>query len=92
MKKSELPILVYEIAFLQAYLYELFSLEGHCEQNFDRTIWHLKEKHSDDVVKSVIEFFKDRGLKYDCDVIYNLDLREISKQKMGFHDEDKNMI
>jgi len=38
MKKSELPIPVYEIAFLQAYLYELFSLEGHCEQNFDRTV------------------------------------------------------
>jgi len=91
MKKSELPIPVYEIAFLQAYLYELFSLEGHCEQNFDRTVWHLKEKHTDEEVKSVIKFFKDRGLKCDCDVIRKLDLREISKQKVGFHDEDENM-
>ena len=86
MKKSEVPIPIHEIAFLQAYLYKIFSLEGYCKQNFERTEWHLKEIHKDEEVKSIIDFFRSNGLKCDCDVIRKFDLRDISEGKIEFHD------
>lgn len=85
MKKSDLPLPIHEIAFLQAYLYEIFSIEGRCNQNFDKTEWHLKETHKEEDVKTIIEYFKDRGLKCDCDLIRKFDLREISKEQINFH-------
>ena len=85
-KNSGLPIPIYEIAFLQAYLYEAFSIEGHCKQNFDRTEWHLKETHNEEEVKSIIEYFKNNGLICDCDIIHKFDLRKYSREKIQYHE------
>lgn len=57
MKKSELPIPVHRLAYLQAYLYQIFELENNCKKNFDSTKWYLQEKHSDEEVKATIDFF-----------------------------------
>ncbi len=85
MYKSELPILIHQLALLQAYLYEIFVGEKKCENNFKYSIWYLKEKFSDKKVDSVLEFFKSYGLKCDCDIINKFDLREILDEKMNFH-------
>jgi hypothetical protein len=87
MNNVKLPIPIHEVAFLQAYLYEVFSFEGHCNQNFKRTEWHLKQSHSDEEIKSIIEFFKGRGLKCDCDILQKFDLREFSKAVVSYHSQ-----
>ena len=86
MKKSDLPIPIHEIAFLQAYLYKMFSLEGRCKQNFERTEWHLKETHKEEEVKSIIDFFRSNGLKCDCDIIRKFNLKSIEEGIVKFHD------
>ena len=85
MNKSDLPIPIYQLAFLQAYLYEIFSLEGRCEKNFENAEWYLKEKFTDKEVDSILEFFNSFGLKCDCDIIHKLDLREILDDQLKFH-------
>jgi hypothetical protein len=85
MKKSELPLPLYNLAFLQAYLYQIFSLEGTCKKNFEHTEWYLKEKYSEAEVESIVGYFKSKGLKCDCDVIHKLDLREIMDGQLKFH-------
>jgi hypothetical protein len=85
MKKLELPIPIHRLAYLQAYLYQVFSLNSNCKKNFDNTKWYLKEKHTDEEVNSTIEFFKSIGLKCDCDIINKFDLREISKEILHPH-------
>ena len=85
MNKSELPIPIYQLAILQAYLYEIFSLEGRCEKNFENAEWYLKEKFTDKEVDSILEFFSSFGLKCDCDIIHKLDLREIIDGQLKFH-------
>ena len=86
MKKSELPIPIHRLAFLQAYLYQVFTLENECKKNFDNTEWYLKETYTDEEVNSIIEFFKSIGLKCDCDIINKFDLKEISKGIIKSHD------
>ncbi len=76
MKASELPIPIHEVAFLQAYLYEVFSIEDQCQQNFEKTEWHLKGTHKDEEVESIIQFFKSNGVNCDCDIIHKFDLRK----------------
>jgi hypothetical protein len=50
--------------------------------------WHLKQKYSDEEIESVISFFRNRGLKCDCDVIHKINLRDMSEKKINFHEED----
>jgi len=88
MKNSQLPIPLYEISFLQAYLYEFFSLEGECSKNFNHTTWHLKQKYNDEQIETVINFFRSRGITCDCDILHKFDLKEISKDKINFHERD----
>lgn len=85
MAKLELPVPIHILAFLQAYLYEIFSAEKQCESNFKYTEWYFGENYSDKEVEVVIEFFKDFGVKCDCDVIRKLDLREISEGIINYH-------
>ena len=86
MKKLEIPIPIYRLAFLQAYLYQIFTLDNNCKKNFDNTKWYLKEKHADEEVNSTIDFFKSIGIKCDCDIINKFDLKEISKGIIKSHD------
>ena len=85
MKKLEIPIPIHRLAYLQAYLYQVFTLDNNCKKNFDNTKWYLKETHTDEEVKSVIDFFKSIGLKCDCDIINKFDLREITKGNIKPH-------
>jgi hypothetical protein len=89
MKESEIPIPIpiHRLAHLQAYLYEVFTLEDNCRKNFNNTKWYLKESHTDKEVESTIDFFKKIGLKCDCDIINKFDLKEISKETIGYHDK-----
>ncbi len=85
MNTTKSPIPVYKLAFLQAYLYQIFSLEGTCKKNFEHTKWYLKEKYTEAEVESIIGYFKSKGLKCDCDVISKMDLKEISNEILEFH-------
>jgi hypothetical protein len=85
MKKLELPIPIHRLAYLQAYLYQVFTLDNNCKKNFDNTKWYLKEKHADEEVNSTIDFFKSIRLKCDCDIINKFDLREISMEILHAH-------
>jgi hypothetical protein len=83
---KKLPIPISEMAFLLAYLYEIFTLKEHCRQNFEQTEWHLKENHKEEKVKLVLDFFRSNGLKCDCDILHKFDLREYINGSMEFHD------
>lgn len=86
MIKKEVPIPLYKLALLQAYLYQVFTLEKHCENSFAHTIWYLEEKCSEIEIKKTLEFFEKLGLKCDCDVINKLELRSFVDQEFNFHD------
>jgi hypothetical protein len=86
MKKLEIPIPIHRLAYLQAYLHQIFTLDSNCKKNFDNTEWYLKETHTDEEVNSTIDFFKNKGLKCDCDIINKFDLKEISKGIIKSHD------
>jgi hypothetical protein len=86
MRIKELPILLHQLALLQAYLYEIFDGEKQrCENNFKHTKWYLKDKHSEKTVEQIIAFFNQEGLCCDCDVIRRLDLRNYSSGTLNFH-------
>lgn len=78
MSKLELPIPIHQLAFLQAYLYEVFSAEKKCENNFKHTEWYLKENFSGKEIEHILTFFKKKDVSCDCDIIKKLDLRHIS--------------
>ncbi|MHB8871532.1 MAG: DUF2695 domain-containing protein [Candidatus Doudnabacteria bacterium] len=82
--KSRIPI--HQLAFLQAYLYEIFSTEKKCEKDFRHTEWFLRENFPQDKIENIIEFFSQEGLSCDCDIIKKLDLRELSDNKFIFHE------
>lgn len=86
MTKKNLPIPIHQIAFLQAYLYEIFSSGKKCKKNFQHTEWYLKEKFTDKEVELVFDFFNSYGLKCDCDIINKFDIKEIVDGQMKFHD------
>jgi len=73
MANGKLPI--HQLAFLQAYLYEIFSTEKKCEENFKHTEWYLNENFSGKDIEQIIKFFNKEGLNCDCDIIKKLDLR-----------------
>lgn len=60
-----------ELVFLQAFLHKAFSIENRCNDNFENTVWYLGERYSDDEVDLIIDYFKERGIKSDCDIIKN---------------------
>ena len=86
MIKNDPPIPIHQLAFLQAYLYEIFNEESKCENSFKHTEWYLKENFSQKEIESTIIFLKGRGLSCDCDIIKKLDLKDILKDKLNFHD------
>ncbi len=85
MIKNELPIPIHRLAFLQAYLYEIFTTEKQCENNFKYTEWYFGENYSDKELKLILVFLKELGVKCDCDVIKNIDLRELTNKTIKFH-------
>ena len=40
MKKLEIPIPIHRLAYLQAYLHQIFTLDSNCKKNFDNTKWY----------------------------------------------------
>lgn len=86
MKKYELPVPVYRLALLQAYLYEIFTTEKRCEQNFKYTDWYLTQNFSGKDIEKIFQLFKDKDIKCDCDVIKKLGLHELSKGTLNFHE------
>ncbi len=85
MIKKSLPIPIYRIAMLQAYLYEIFSTEKKCEKNFKYTEWYLKDNFTEEEIVAVIKLFKDKGVHCDCGILKKLDIREFVEDKINFH-------
>lgn len=85
MTNDELPIPIYKLAFLQSYLYQVFSLESHCENSFKNTEWYLKGKFSEAEIRDLLNHFLRLGLKCDCDIINKLDLKIFTSGKSEFH-------
>lgn len=88
MTENEIPIPIYKLAFLQAYLYEIFSTEKKCENNFKYTEWYLNENFSENEIDKIINFFNKQGINCDCGVIKKLDLKDYSNDKINFHEID----
>lgn len=86
MTKSELPIPIFRLALLLAYLYEIFINEKRCEQNFKYTEWYLTQNYSTNEIELMLKFLREAGLKCDCDIIKKLDLRELLDNKFIFHE------
>ncbi|MGQ9644345.1 MAG: hypothetical protein ACUVT3_10850 [Ignavibacterium sp.] len=84
MINKESPVPIYQLGMLQAYLYEIFSIEIKCEKNFKYTEWYLKEKFSQIEVVNIIQFFKDKGLSCDCDILKKIDLRKFADDTIEF--------
>jgi|GEM_PF-1346606 hypothetical protein len=89
MTKNDVPIPIYKLAFLQAYLYEIFSTEKKCEKNFKYTVWYLHENFSENEIDRIINFFNEQGINCDCGIIKKLDLKEYSDGRINFHETDK---
>ena len=85
MIKPELSIPINKLAFLQAYLYQIFFLEKHCENNFKHTEWYLKENFTQAEIQNILNLFSQLGLKCDCDLINKFDLRNFTNGKIKFH-------
>ena len=86
MIKKDPPIPIHRLAFLQAYLYEIFSAEEKCGSSFSHTEWYLKENFSENEIDLTIKFLKENGLSCDCDIVKKLDLKSVLKEKLNFHD------
>lgn len=89
MEKIDLPISIQELAFLQAYLYGVFSSRIQCKKNFDYSEWFLNEKHTKEEVAQIKNKFRNGGIECDCDIIYKLDLRKLSTDIIKPHDRNK---
>lgn len=85
MTKVPLPIPIYKLALLQAYLYQAFTFEKHCENNFQNTKWYLNENFTQEEIQEILNFFNQIGLKCDCDVINNLNLKNLTAGMIEFH-------
>jgi len=85
MTKSGLPIQIHQLAFLQAYLYEIFSEENKCTNSFKHSKWYLKENYSEKEIEAILMSFKQIGVSCDCDIIKKLDLQDYLKGKLNFH-------
>jgi hypothetical protein len=87
MINFNLPIPIYEVAFLQAFLYQIFSTETVCKKSFKNTEWYFNGKYSHTEVNSIIDFFKRNGAECDCDIIFKIDLKQIAKNIVGKHNQ-----
>lgn len=85
MANERLSIPVHQLAFLQAYLYEVFSTEKRCEENFKHTEWYLNENYSEKDAEQIIKFFNEEGLNCDCDLLKKLDLQKLYGESLNFH-------
>ncbi len=85
MKSTNLPMQIHELAFLKAYLYELFTSANVCQNNFHHTNWYLKDKYSDDEIEKIKNHFILKNINCDCDIIFKLDLRRELKTIKSFH-------
>lgn len=79
------PIPVHQLALLQAYLYEVFAYEKKCLKSFDNSEWYLRQKHNDDVVNSILEFFRMNDINCDCDIINKFDIRKYADSLLHYH-------
>jgi len=87
MTNLDLPMQIYELAFLQAFLYQIFTTESTCNKNFNNTEWYLNDKYTHAEVNSIINFFKNNGINCDCDIIYKIDLKHILKNTLKSHNQ-----
>jgi hypothetical protein len=87
MNKDNMPISIHKIALLQAYLYEIFNLKNQCTQSFSNTIWYLRENHSEAEINEILEFLKSKNANCDCEILTNLDLRDLAKEVISTHGE-----
>ena len=71
MNKNKQPVSRENIMLLQAYLEQVVSIENKCKDDFSHTEWYLMEKYSEEEVSAIINFFKERGMKCDCDLVKN---------------------
>ncbi|MBN1302138.1 MAG: hypothetical protein JW995_13065 [Melioribacteraceae bacterium] len=85
MAKVELSVPVYKLALLQAYLYEIFSLENKCDMNFNHTIWYLKQNFTEKEADMIISFLRSKGVNCDCDILRKLDLSVLAAHELNFH-------
>lgn len=85
MINKKTPIPIYKLALLQAYLYQVFTLEKHCENSFAHTEWYLGENCSKIEIKNTLYFFEQLGLKCDCDVINKFELKSYLDSEFQFH-------
>lgn len=88
MTNLDLPIVIGEIALLQAYLYQIFTTQSDCKSSFTNTEMYLNDKYNSDEVNSILNYFKENGLQCDCDIIYKMDLKEISKGIIKRHNQN----
>lgn len=86
MIKDKIPVPVYRLALLQAYLYEIFTTEKRCEQNLKHTDWYLTQNFSEKDIEKIFQLLKYKEIQCDCDVIKKLDLKELSKGILNFHE------
>lgn len=81
---NNFPIPINQLVLLQAYLYEVFSYEKQCRNNFDNTEWYLRNKHNEEKVKSIFDLFRSKNINCDCDVINKLTLKDLSSN-INYH-------
>ncbi len=81
---KNIPLPIHQLALLQAYLYEVFSYEKQCEKSFDNAEWYLRDKHNEEKVKSIFDFFRSKNINCDCDIINKIDLRDLSS-RINYH-------
>jgi hypothetical protein len=80
MNNEKFPISIHKIALLQAYLYQVFTIENQCKKSFENTKWYLRENHTESEINKILEFFKSRNANCDCEILTKLDLRGFAKE------------
>lgn len=90
MAKTDLPISIHRLALLQAYLYEVFSNETKCEENFKYTEWFLNENFSKTETNNLLQFLSEKEVVCDCDILKKIDLRELSPNQFEFHKQNNS--
>ena len=74
---NNLPIPINQLVLLQAYLYEVFSYEKRCRNSFDNSEWYLRDKHNEEKVKSISDYFRSQNINCDCDIINMINLKDL---------------
>lgn len=84
--KKDLPIEIHQIAFLQAYLYQVFSDGKSCQKSFKYTQWYFKDKYDESSINDIIDFFRSEGVNCDCELINNFNLKDYTSDYSDMHD------